>query len=328
MSLRTPPKGSDCLPSTAWRIGWSGTAAISCFDTGQGGALKSNLAADGASGRIVLIRLFSATVTSTIRAGLADALGERSAGQSDASSGRPGQEVSPRIGTGRHAKSVCPFPARKALHKPTVELQTSEGPAEIADGLMTTGKVPLVNDFEKPSSRFFVDEACSTPDHLPDDQSIFFEGDEGTVVLLGCAHSGVINTLQHVSQLTNERPIQAVIGGMHLVDASQERIYQTIEGLAAVGSQASCPSPLHGDAGHRGHVERLSRRSSLPVTWAASSPSHVSELELATTHRFGRQNMRSLRCQALHAGIAGIRAAGAQAGACLCCIVGGQQGTQ
>jgi 7,8-dihydropterin-6-yl-methyl-4-(beta-D-ribofuranosyl)aminobenzene 5'-phosphate synthase len=211
----------------AYWLQWDGRNIL--FDAGQGGVLKSNLGRmELRADRIDTIVLSHGHFDHT--GGLGDALERdqpvRVMLHPDALGSKYARN---RDGTSREIG--VPLPARKALRKPTVELQTSEGPAQIAEGLMTTGRVPLVNDFEKPSSRFFVDEACSTPDHLPDDQSIFFEADDGTVVLLGCAHSGVINTLQHVSQLTNGRPIQAVIGGMHLVDASQERIYQTLEEL-------------------------------------------------------------------------------------------------
>lgn len=211
----------------AYWLEWDGRNIL--FDTGQGAALKSNLQRmELRPDRIDTIVLSHGHFDHT--AGLADAL-ER---DQPARVMLHPDALEKKYAKNRDGTSLeigMPFPARKALRKPTVELQTSKDPAQIAEGLMTTGAVPLVNDFEQPSTRFFVDEACSIPDHLPDDQSIFFEADEGTVVLLGCAHSGVINTLQHVSHLTNERPIQAVIGGMHLVDASQDRIYQTIEGL-------------------------------------------------------------------------------------------------
>ena len=199
------------------------------FDTGQGRVLKSNLYRMGhRPDHIDTVVLSHGHFDHT--GGLADALAEDRPVQvmlhPDALSKKYAKN---RDGTSREIG--MPFPSRKALRKPTVDLHTAEGPAQIADRLMTTGRVPLANDFEKPSSRFFLDEACSTPDHLPDDQSIYFEGDEGTVVLLGCAHSGVINTLCHVSELTDKRPIQAVLGGMHLVDASQDRIARTMEEL-------------------------------------------------------------------------------------------------
>jgi 7,8-dihydropterin-6-yl-methyl-4-(beta-D-ribofuranosyl)aminobenzene 5'-phosphate synthase len=226
----------------AYWLEWDGRRIL--FDTGQGAALKSNL-------RRMELRpdLLDTVVLShghfDHTAGLTDAL-ERD--QPVEVMLHP-DALGKKFAKNRDGSSVeigMPFPARKALHKPTVELRMEEGPTRIADGLMTTGKVPLVNDFERPSSRFFMDEECSTPDHLPDDQSIFFEGDEGTVVLLGCAHSGVINTLQYVSELTDERPIQAVMGGMHLVDASQDRIHRTIEELRRFDLKLLAPAHCTG----------------------------------------------------------------------------------
>jgi uncharacterized protein with ATP-grasp and redox domains len=56
---------------------------------------------------------------------------------------------------------------------------------------------------------------------LSDDQAIFFKSTRGLVVLLGCAHAGVINTLRYVRHLTAGRPIHAVLGGMHLLNFNQ-----------------------------------------------------------------------------------------------------------
>ena len=57
-----------------------------------------------------------------------------------------------------------------------------------------------------------------------DDQALFFDTAEGLVVLLGCGHAGVVNTLEYVRRLTGGRPIHAVLGGMHLLTASPERL--------------------------------------------------------------------------------------------------------
>ena len=47
--------------------------------------------------------------------------------------------------------------------------------------------------------------------------------------MLGCAHSGVINTLDYIFKLTDRRPIQAVLGGMHLLRAKPERLRATVD---------------------------------------------------------------------------------------------------
>ena len=104
-------------------------------------------------------------------------------------------------------------------------------PTEICEGLFVTGEIPRATDFEDTGGAFFLDEQCHQPDPLLDDQAMFFEATGGTVVLLGCAHAGVINTLAYIRELTDNRPVHAVIGGMHLSNASPERIGHTVEAL-------------------------------------------------------------------------------------------------
>ena len=84
------------------------------------------------------------------------------------------------------------------------------------------------------------------PDPLIDDEAVFFESSLGTVVLLGCAHAGVINTLEYVRQLTSNSPIHAVMGGMHLVNASPERIDQTDKAIRKLGANSLTPAHCTG----------------------------------------------------------------------------------
>ncbi len=111
------------------------------------------------------------------------------------------------------------------------KLVWTTSPTEICPGLFVTGEIPRITDYENTGGLFFLDESCQKPDPIIDDQAMFFDSREGTVVLLGCAHSGVINTLKYIRKLTNGRPIHAVIGGMHLVNATKLRIDRTIEAL-------------------------------------------------------------------------------------------------
>jgi 7,8-dihydropterin-6-yl-methyl-4-(beta-D-ribofuranosyl)aminobenzene 5'-phosphate synthase len=131
----------------------------------------------------------------------------------------------------------------RSLHSRLVQ---TDQPTAVAGRLTVTGQVPRLTDFEDTGGPFFLDEACTNPDPLVDDQSVFFDAVEGTVVLLGCAHSGVINTLRYIRQLTGGRPIRAVIGGMHLVAASTERIARTIEELGQLGVQQLAPGHCTG----------------------------------------------------------------------------------
>jgi len=102
-------------------------------------------------------------------------------------------------------------------------------PAQIFPGMSVTGQVPRMNDYEDVGGAFFVDENCQKPDQLLDDQTLFIESSKGLIVVFGCAHAGVVNTLDYISKLTGEKSIYAVIGGMHLLNASPIRIASTIE---------------------------------------------------------------------------------------------------
>lgn len=82
---------------------------------------------------------------------------------------------------------------------------------------------------EDTSGAFYKDGNCTEPDDLADDQAVFLETSTGIIVIVGCAHAGVVNTIRHIQKLTGNQPITTIIGGMHLLNASQERIDKTVE---------------------------------------------------------------------------------------------------
>lgn len=122
-------------------------------------------------------------------------------------------------------------------------------PTEIHNGLYMTGPIPRLTDFEDTGGPFYKDQVCQIPDEIIDDQAAFLVTDSGTIVILGCAHSGVINTLKYILQLTSYSPIKMVIGGMHLVNANDERIEKTITGLKDIGVEQFWPCHCTGIKG-------------------------------------------------------------------------------
>lgn len=106
-----------------------------------------------------------------------------------------------------------------------------EEPTEIIQGLWLTGPIPKTYEFENWPGDFFLDGRGERRDDLIDDQSLFFISKKGVVVILGCAHSGAINTLQYIRSKTGDLPIHHVMGGMHLLNASKDRIQSTIAEL-------------------------------------------------------------------------------------------------
>lgn len=110
-----------------------------------------------------------------------------------------------------------------------------EEPTEIAEGLWLTGPIPRETKYEDTGGAFFTDEQCSERDELVDDQAAFLMTKRGTVIVSGCAHAGIVNTMRYVRQLTNNEPIHTVLGGMHLVTANAERIKETAREFQTAG---------------------------------------------------------------------------------------------
>jgi len=105
-------------------------------------------------------------------------------------------------------------------------------PVKVADNIMTTGEISMVTGYEEIDPALFVkDDTGWHPDKLPDDLALVINTELGSVVVSGCAHRGIINTLYHVKQITDGKPIYAVLGGAHLISASEERIRLTIAAL-------------------------------------------------------------------------------------------------
>jgi len=136
----------------------------------------------------------------------------------------------------------------KSVRKLASKIIFTAKPIQIVDRLFVTGEIPRVTDFEDSGGPFFLDEGCIRSDPILDDQALFFESPRGTVVLLGCAHAGVINTLLYIQQLTDGKPIHAVMGGMHLLSASRMRMDSTIEYLNRINPDLLGPAHCTGGA--------------------------------------------------------------------------------
>ncbi len=69
------------------------------------------------------------------------------------------------------------------------------------------------------------------PDALEDDQALILRLRNAPVVVMGCAHSGIVNTLLYAVELAGTNRFPLVIGGTHLIDADEMRLQSTLEAL-------------------------------------------------------------------------------------------------
>jgi 7,8-dihydropterin-6-yl-methyl-4-(beta-D-ribofuranosyl)aminobenzene 5'-phosphate synthase len=135
-------------------------------------------------------------------------------------------------GGSRAVPDVLPL-SRDQLSRRLRNLVETAKPAPVCAGVMVTGQIPRPTAFEDTGLRefAFLDAELKIPNPILDDQAVFFRVPEGVVILLGCGHAGVVNTIRHVSELTGEQKIYAVMGGTHLLNASPLRLRKTIEAL-------------------------------------------------------------------------------------------------
>ena len=118
------------------------------------------------------------------------------------------------------------------------DFNLTEEPVRISPRMMTTGVIPLSTSYEQVDANLYVKEGAHfAPDPLADDLSLIIETDFGLVVILGCAHRGIVNTLEHARRLTGEETIYAAVGGSHLFRASPQRIEETATALKQMGVQ-------------------------------------------------------------------------------------------
>jgi len=103
---------------------------------------------------------------------------------------------------------------------------------EVTREMFLTGEVPRRTSFEKGEGRLFAEsQGRLIPDPFLDDQALVMESEKGLVLLLGCAHSGMINILQHVIEKTGKDKVYAIIGGTHLDFAGSQQVEETIAAL-------------------------------------------------------------------------------------------------
>ncbi len=134
------------------------------------------------------------------------------------------------------AKRFIGLPFRREfLESMGAEFDLGDSSREILPGAFLSGEIPRQTDFEPGDPNLKVmrgDELQVDPFH--DDQALFLPHPEGTVVILGCAHAGTINTLLHAMKVMGDERIKAVIGGSHLLFLRPEQLERTIEELKAI----------------------------------------------------------------------------------------------
>lgn len=130
---------------------------------------------------------------------------------------------------------------REQVHARRDTVVWTAAPTEVGPGLFVTGAVPRDGGFEDTGGPFYLDPEGTVPDPIEDDQALWLEDPAGLTVILGCAHAGVVNTLNLIRSLNPGRSIHTLIGGMHLGAADATRLDKTVAALRAFDIQRIFP---------------------------------------------------------------------------------------
>lgn len=134
-------------------------------------------------------------------------------------------------------------------------------PISITPSVWLSGPIPRKHPLEDVGGRFYLDSNGETPDDIPDDLSLWIETPKGLLVVCGCCHSGLINTLNHARSVSGVATIWGVVGGFHLKHASKERLAATVEGLREINPEFLVPCHCTGSEA----VDYLKQNLSIPV---------------------------------------------------------------
>lgn len=190
------------------------------------------------------------------------------------------------MGDGRTSPFYNQAFGAEALERSGGRAVLSRDPVELGCGLLTTGEIPRTTSFEGPP----LDAAPRTPglwqvdaggqwvtDQVWDEQGLVIDvKDEGLVVLTGCAHAGVVNTVRRARELVGEKPVRAVLGGFHLgfPTTPAENVQLTVDAFAELEVQCVVPMHCSGLGAHTAFSQQMPRSYVQP--------------SVGTTFRFGR----------------------------------------
>jgi len=141
----------------------------------------------------------------------------------------------------RHV-GIMPGDSREEIEKAGGSLLLTRDPVKLMSGITTTGEVKRQTDFEEVGIALKTIEGGEVvDDRMLDDISVVANvNGKGLVIVTGCSHAGIVNIARHAVELTGCEKIEGILGGLHLVDASDVRIRKTVDELSRLNPKWIC----------------------------------------------------------------------------------------
>lgn len=134
------------------------------------------------------------------------------------------------------------------IKKAGAQIVATTRPREIIPGVITSGEIKRNNPFEKITWKAMtIIEGKQVMDKVPEDQALFINIEKhGLLAIVGCAHAGIINTLDHALAVTGAKKLYGFIGGTHLIQPKEHRLNETIKRLKNYDLKLIAPSHCTG----------------------------------------------------------------------------------
>lgn len=116
--------------------------------------------------------------------------------------------------------------------KQKFELILNSKPLQITENLIFLGEIPRLSDKDVNAIGEIIIDGKTYPDYLLDDSALVFKKDSQITIVTGCSHSGLINIIDYAQKITNNKKINSIIGGFHLLDNASndnEKIVQYLK---------------------------------------------------------------------------------------------------
>jgi 7,8-dihydropterin-6-yl-methyl-4-(beta-D-ribofuranosyl)aminobenzene 5'-phosphate synthase len=238
MTYRITILCDNCVGPVAGTLGEHGFAALVerddwslLFDTGQGGTLLHNA------------RRMNRDLQRVTQVALSHGHYDHSGGLWQLLQETGGKTVFAHPGlfarryrvkdTGEHIFIGIPY-TEEALQDAGARFDLCAAFRPIADAVFLTGEVPRRTPFETGDRGLFCDSDGCSADLLHDDQSLVIVTDKGLVLVLGCCHAGLVNTIDHAREQSGIAQVYAVIGGTHLDFSSPAQLEETVRALRSL----------------------------------------------------------------------------------------------
>jgi 7,8-dihydropterin-6-yl-methyl-4-(beta-D-ribofuranosyl)aminobenzene 5'-phosphate synthase len=129
-----------------------------------------------------------------------------------------------------------------------VKIVEVKDPTPIVPGAFLTGRIEQATDYEKIPPGFVAKRGTEfIQETFPGEQAVILNAKgKGLIVLSGCAHRGIVNTVKHAQKITGIKRVCAVMGGFHLTGAKPELIQRTIADIKAINPEYIVPTHCTG----------------------------------------------------------------------------------